>query len=137
MKAKNVHVGERYAMTISGKRAIVIVTDSYDAHADRHVVVRNEATGRTIILRSARRLKYNVTLRDRAVAYYAALAAGREPVDYSNARGTISGDFDGCQDAIDRARRFYELKKSDRYVAPADDRREDHERSEWFPPAGS
>ena len=71
-------------------------------------MARNVVTGRLILLKSARRLRYNVTLIERARAYYAALAAGTEPPDCRDARPTIDGDFDGAADLIDRAKQWFD-----------------------------
>lgn len=116
MKAANVHVGDRYAITISGKPAVVVIDQ---VHFRGGWYATNERTHRQIILKSARRLKYNVTLRDYAIAYYADLAAGRTPWDGTGARATIAGDYDGCEREIERARLQSERQNPLGIIEPA------------------
>jgi hypothetical protein len=93
MKAKNVHVGDVYAVKVSGAIADVRVDA---ARPSGGWVGTNVGTGRQIVLRTAARLRFNVTLRDAAKAFYERRAAGlpdESPLD----RTTIAGDYDGSE----------------------------------------
>jgi len=96
MKAINVHVGETYEVRVSGNLARVRIVSTHPSGGWNGV---NEATGREIRLRSARRLRCNLTLRDHARAYHAAKAAATvEPALYD--RSVNASDFDGTEFAI-------------------------------------
>jgi hypothetical protein len=97
MRAHNVHVGDVYQISISGRPAQVRIMQALPA-GGYHAV--NVKTGRAIRLRSGRRLKYNVTLFEEAKARYADLAAGNDPGE--STRPVQSGDFDGCEAELQR-----------------------------------
>jgi hypothetical protein len=106
MKAANIHLGELYAIKISGKLAFVEIT-SY--RYPRGFDVRNQATGRTIVLHSAARLRWNETLRRRGLEYYADLTACR-PTAPPAARANVAGDFEGCEAELNAAQIRWEAK---------------------------
>ena len=64
MKISEVRVGGRYSAKVSNKLTIVRVERIGDTHTyagvRKRIVAVNEATGRTIILRSAQRLRREV-----------------------------------------------------------------------------
>lgn len=98
MKAKNVHVGDVYAVKVSGKIAEVKI--DFET-LPRGWVGTNLATGRTVLVKTAARLRYNVTLKTAADEYYAARKAGVEPPP-AIGRTTSSGDYDGTKYAEPR-----------------------------------
>jgi hypothetical protein len=99
MRAHNVHVGDVYQISISGRPAQVRVMQALPG-GGYHAV--NVKTGRAIRLRSGRRLKYNVTLFEATKVRYADLAAGNDPGE--STRSVQSGDFDGCEAELERLR---------------------------------
>jgi hypothetical protein len=92
MKAINVHVGDVYAVKVSGKIADVKIVSVHPSGGWNGV---NVATKRDVRLRTAARLRYNVTLKTRVDEYHADLAAGRTPVVPT--RNAIAGDYDGTK----------------------------------------
>lgn len=101
MKARNIHLGETYEVKVGGKLTPVRIVGSVP-HGGWHGT--SLTTGRDIRLKSGRRVRCNVTLRDAARAYYAARAAG--PFDAAApgalvaspaGRKTIAGDYDGTE----------------------------------------
>lgn len=108
MRAHNVHIGDVYEIKISGRLAQVRIMRALPGggyHAG------NIKTGRILVLKSGRRLRYNVTLFEAAKTALADLAAGNP--NATTGRAVRAGDFEGCE------RELVQLEKDARRTAAA------------------
>ncbi len=96
MKAINVHIGEVYEVRVSGQLAWVRITA---ASPYGGWVGVNEATRHEVRLRTAGRLRCNLTLRDFTRAFVAAKKAGTDPGPPFS-RSVKSSDYDGTEFAM-------------------------------------
>jgi len=104
MLARDVYIGEEYAVKVSGKLTRVRIVAA-NPHGGWDGV--NVATGRSVRLRTAGRLRSNQTVADRARLHYTDLAA---EAALPPSRPVTMGDFTGVEAELDRlaaARRVF------------------------------